>query len=141
MRGIGRILVVVYGILALAALGRSIFQIATKFESAPLAYSLSAVAAGVYVLATIALVARGRAWRPVAWATIGFELLGVLAIGTFSLIRPELFPEPTVWSGFGIGYLLIPLVLPVLGLLWLARGRNARATADERRAVATGAGE
>jgi hypothetical protein len=29
--------------------------------------------------------------------------------------------EATVWSAYGAGYLLVPLVLPVLGLLWLRR--------------------
>ena len=121
--GIGRVLVVVYAILALAATGRSVFQILTKFDTAPLAYVLSAVAAVVYVLATVALVARGRGWYAVAWATIGFELLGVLVVGTLSVVDPVLFPADTVWSFFGRGYLFIPLVLPVLGLIWLYRRR------------------
>jgi hypothetical protein len=34
---------------------------------------------------------------------------------------PELFGHPSVWSGFGVGYGFIPLVLPVLGLIWLRR--------------------
>ena len=29
------------------------------------------------------------------------------------------FPDKTVWSHFGSGYGFVPLVLPVLGLLWL----------------------
>ena len=29
------------------------------------------------------------------------------------------FPDATVWSGYGRGYGFVPLVLPVLGLLWL----------------------
>jgi len=29
------------------------------------------------------------------------------------------FPHATVWSGYGRGYGFVPLVLPVLGLLWL----------------------
>lgn len=56
MSGIGRVLVAVYGVLALAATGRSFVQIASKFDEAPLAYTLSALAAVVYIVATIALV-------------------------------------------------------------------------------------
>ena len=124
--GIGRVLVVVYAILALAASGRSGYQIATKLAEAPLAYTLSAVAAVVYVVATVALVARGRIAFRVAAVAIGFELLGVLVVGVLSVIDPALFPHDTVWSRFGQGYLFIPLVLPVLGLLWLRRVRRAR---------------
>jgi len=124
--GIGRVLVVVYAILALAATGRSVFQILTKFDTAPVAYLLSAVAAIVYVVATVALVARGPRWYAIAWATIGFELLGVLVVGTLSVVDPVLFPADTVWSFFGRGYLFIPLFLPVLGLAWLYQRRPAR---------------
>jgi len=119
--GIGRLLITVYGILALAATGRSLVQIVEKFDQAPLAYSLSALAALVYIVATVALVNRGRAWYRIAWLTIGFELLGVIVVGTLSLVDPGLFPHDTVWSAYGRGYLFIPLALPVLGMWWLAR--------------------
>ncbi|MBX9717578.1 MAG: hypothetical protein K2X36_01890 [Microbacteriaceae bacterium] len=129
--GIGRVLIAVYGILALAAIGRSAYQIATKFDEAPVAYSLSALAAAVYVLATVALVARGTAWFRVAVIAIAFELAGVLIVGTLSIIDPALFPDDTVWSQFGRGYAFIPLVLPVLGLLWLRRVAQARRTVQQ----------
>ena len=124
--GAGRVLVVVYGILALGATGRSFVQIIERFDEAPLAYSLSALAAVVYIVATIALIRSGSGWYRIAWITIGFELLGVLSIGTLSVLQPELFPEATVWSYFGAGYLFIPLVLPPLGMWWLASHRPAR---------------
>jgi hypothetical protein len=127
-RGLGRVLVVVYGLLALAATGRSILQIVEDFEAAPLAYSLSALAAVIYIVATISLVAPGRVLYRVAVVTIAFELLGVLVVGTLSIIDPVLFPAKTVWSVYGRGYAFVPLVLPVLGLLWLrARRPSARA--------------
>ena len=120
MTGVGRVLVIVYGIMALAATGRSFVQIVEKFDEAPLAYTLSALSAVVYIVATLALVFAGsRAWYVVAWIAIGFELVGVLVIGTLSLLLPELFQHPTVWSLYGYGYLFIPLVLPFFGVWWL----------------------
>jgi hypothetical protein len=121
--GVGLVLVAVYGILALAATGRSTVQILTRFSEAPLAYTLSALAAVVYILATVSLVAPGAAWYRVAWATISFELVFVLAVGTLSVVDAALFPRDTVWSYYGLGYLLVPLILPVLGILWLSRHR------------------
>lgn len=114
-------LIAVYGVLALAASGRSFVQIATKFDHAPLAYSLSALSAVVYIVATISLVKRGKIWYRIAWATISFELLGVLVVGLLSVFDTELFPSDTVWSMFGRGYLFIPLVIPVLGMIWLTK--------------------
>ncbi len=117
--GDARVLVVVYGVLALAATGRSLYQFITKFAEAPVAYALSAIAAVVYGVATVAL-ARGN--RRLALASMVFELVGVLVIGTVSLLVPEWFPDDTVWSRFGAGYLWIPLALPILGVWWLRRG-------------------
>lgn len=122
-RGLGRILIAVYGLLALAATGRSILQLATEFGNAPLAYSLSALAAVVYIFATIALIMPGDRWYRIAWFTIAFELLGVLVVGTLSVLDPELFPAKAVWSIYGRGYGFVPLVLPILGMLWLYRHR------------------
>jgi hypothetical protein len=119
--GPGRVLVAVYGIFALAATSRAGVQIATKFAEAPLAYVLSAFSAVVYVLATVALARAGRAWWRVAVAACAVELLGVLTIGTLSVFDRAAFPQATVWSVYGEGYLFIPLVLPVIGLFWLRR--------------------
>lgn len=121
-RGMLSLLVSVYAILSLAAVGRSGYQIATKFDVAPLAYSLSGVAAVVYVVATIGLVMAGRSWaRRVAFAAVIFEGAGVLIVGTISVFFSDLFPADTVWSDYGRGYLFIPLVLPFVGLWWLIR--------------------
>ena len=135
--GVGRVLIAVYGILALAASGRSVFQIIDRFSEAPLAFSLSALSAVVYIVATVALLLPGDTWYRIAWFTIGFELVGVLVVGTVSVVSPALLGlhsinpfgrEATVWSAFGLGYLLIPLVLPVLGMIWLyRRGPSAAA--------------
>ncbi len=116
--GNARALVILYAVLAIAATGRSVYQVATKFDSAPFAYSLSALAAMVYILATIAL-ARGN--RGLAIGAMIFELAGVLIIGSLTVAAPGLFPSDTVWSGFGAGYLYIPLALPVVGLWWLRK--------------------
>lgn len=115
----GRVLIAVYGVLALAATARSFVQIVSRFETAPVAYSLSALAGVVYIVATIALIRQGTTWYRIAWATILFELLGVLVVGTLSIVDPELFPADTVWSFYGRGYVFVPLVLPLLGLVWL----------------------
>lgn len=130
MTGIGRVLVIVYAVMALAATGRSFVQIVRRFDEAPLAYSLSAVAAVVYILATLALVlAHRRGWYTLAWVAILFELTGVLVVGALSLLVPSLFGHDSVWSYFGMGYVFIPLVLPVFGLWWLRTHRPAAVTA------------
>lgn len=119
MKSLGgaRVLVIVYGVLALAATGRSVYQLLTKFDTAPVAYVLSAVAGVVYIVATVAL-ARGN--RRLARIAMWFELVGVVVVGTISYVDATLFPHDTVWSRFGSGYVWIPLALPIVGL-WSLR--------------------
>lgn len=117
-QGPGRLLITVYGIFALAATSRSAVQLLTRFDQAPVAYLLSAFAAVVYVLATITLALNARR---VAYVACAVELAGVVTVGVVSLLAPQDFPDATVWSLFGIGYGFIPLVLPILGLLWLRK--------------------
>lgn len=124
-RGPGRLLVAVYGLLALAATGRSILQISEYFDRAPVSYILSALAAAIYIVATVGLARGGRGSVRVAAAALTIELLGVLVVGAISYAAPEAFPDKTVWSHFGQGYGYVPLVLPVLGLLWIRRTRTA----------------
>ena len=127
--GPGRVLVGLYALFALSAGARSIVQIATKFHVAPVAYLLSAVSAVIYLAATVALIRGGRRARRFALGSCTVELVGVLVVGTLTLFDRSLFPDATVWSDFGIGYAFVPLVLPVLGLLWLRRvGRMDPAT-------------
>ena len=127
--GPGRTLIVFYFIMTIAALFRSVYQMATDLPAAPLAIVLSFVSGVIYLVATIGLVRPGRTAYRIAFAAIVFELVGVLVVGALSLVLPAVFPfEYTVWWGFGLGYLLIPLALPVLGLLFLRSQRAVFAT-------------
>lgn len=125
--GLGRVLTAVYGIFALAATARAGYEFATKLGDAPLPYTLSLFSALVYILATVCLVVGNRVTHRIAVLSCSIELIGVVIIGVLSMAAPSLFAKTdgsgeiisTVWSGFGIGYGCIPLVLPVLGLWWL----------------------
>jgi hypothetical protein len=119
--GGARLLVAVYALFAVAATSRAAVQIATRFDEARLAYLLSALAAAVYVLATVAIARRTATWHRIALAACTFELVGVVTVGTLSLFDSEAFPDATVWSVYGRGYLFVPLVLPVAGLAYLRR--------------------
>jgi cytochrome bd-type quinol oxidase subunit 2 len=111
-----RLLAGFYVLFAIAAGARSAYQLATRFDEAPVAYALSALAAAVYVLAAVALRTDRR--RLLA-AAVSVELIGVLAVGTLTLADRSAFPDETVWSHYGQGYGFLPLVLPVAALAWL----------------------
>ncbi|MGW2335719.1 hypothetical protein ACWCXS_17310 [Streptomyces sp. NPDC001685] len=122
--GPGMLLVWLYGVMVVGAVSRSAYQIATDFGRAPLAYTLSAVAGVVYGFITYTLVRGGERARRAALVCCAAELVGVLVVGTWTLVEPSAFPDATVWSDYGMGYLFIPVLLPLSALYWL---RGARA--------------
>ena len=125
--GAARLLIALYVLFAVAAGSRALYQIATKWEQAPLAYALSAVAALLYLFACAGLARRSpAAWR-LAVAVCAIELTGVLVVGALTLSMPERFAAATVWSAFGAGYGFVPLILPAIGLAWLTRPATRRA--------------
>ncbi|MFF5786788.1 hypothetical protein ACFY8P_17700 [Streptomyces sp. NPDC012693] len=125
--GPGILLVWLYGVMSVGAVSRSIYQIATDFDRAPLAYALSAVAAVVYAFITYTLVRGGETARRAALVCCAAELAGVLIVGTWTLVEPSAFPDATVWSDYGYGYLFIPVLLPLTGIWWLRRSRALKA--------------
>ncbi|MEU7577699.1 hypothetical protein AB0B50_08855 [Streptomyces sp. NPDC041068] len=123
--GPGILLVWLYGVMVVGAVSRSAVQIATDFDKAPLAYSLSALAGLVYGFITYSLVRGGDTARRAALVCCAAELVGVLAVGAWTLAEPSAFPDATVWSDFGMGYLFIPVILPVTAIFWLRKSRRA----------------
>lgn len=126
--GPGRVFLLAYAIFAIGATARSASQILTRFEHAPLAFSLSAFAALVYVTGFVLLLNWGHpgSRRAMRWLCL-LELTGVIVIGTLSLLRRDLFPETTVWSYYGMGYLFLPVVVPIAVLNWLRRTNQVAA--------------
>ncbi|WP_419993498.1 hypothetical protein [Streptomyces boninensis] len=129
--GPGRLLVTLYGVFAVGATSRAIYQLSTQYDEAPLAYVLSAIAAAIYVVILIAFVRGGERARKLALVLCAIELAGVLGIGTWTLVEPSAFPDQTVWSDYGMGYLFLPLIVPVIGLWWLSRQRRPAADARD----------
>ncbi|MGC9499396.1 hypothetical protein [Streptomyces sp. WG7] len=120
--GPGILLVWLYGVMVVGAVSRSVYQIATEFDRAPIPYTLSAVAGVVYGFITYTLVRGGETARRAARVCCAAELVGVLAVGTWSMAEPSAFSDATVWSDFGMGYVFIPVLLPLSALYWLRKG-------------------
>ncbi|WP_324615305.1 hypothetical protein [Nesterenkonia sedimenti] len=131
-RGIGMLIITAYGVFAVSSFARAGYQIVplpqedkVQFADAPLALTLSAFAAAVYIIATLALArTTTTAWK-VAMVAVLIEMIGVIGVGAWTLVQPELFEVATVWGGFGRDYGFIPLILPFVGLFWLLKHRPA----------------
>ncbi len=114
------LLAISYGLWAAAALGRAIYQYGFRHPPSFMPTHISAFVGLLYLL----IIAGLRYHTPRAWsitlALLSIELAGVLIVGTIDLLWHP-FPYATVWSGYGAGYLFMPLILPAAGLWWLLR--------------------
>jgi hypothetical protein len=123
--GAHQVLLAFYALFTLAAGARSVVQLATDADRAPVAYGLSLAAAVTYALGWVAIRRASIGRTAFASVMLWVELAGVLTVGTLSLVKDEWFPDASVWSDYGIGYGFVPAVLPVAGLLWLRRQRTS----------------
>ncbi|QWF22827.1 hypothetical protein KM427_03545 [Nocardioides sp. LMS-CY] len=122
-----QVLLALYALFALAAGARSLVQLTTRYDEAPVAYWLSLAAAATYALGWWAIRQASSGHTGFAGVMLWIELAGVLTVGTVSLLVPDWFPDASVWSDYGIGYGFVPAALPVAGLLWLRRQRRSPA--------------
>jgi hypothetical protein len=123
----GKILAISYPVLAISTGARALYQlfwkegVTDKFP--PL---LTAVAALLYLVATVGFARRTkRAWT-VSVIALSLELAGIAIVGVLSYTNPDLVGE-TAWRHFGADYGYFPFVQPVLGLIWLLHPKTVRA--------------
>jgi len=117
--GAHQVLLAVYAVFALSAGARAGVQLATKAGEAPVAYTLSLLAAITYALGWVGIRRASQGRTAFASWMLWVELTGVLTVGTLSLLQRDWFPDASVWSDYGLDYGLVPAVLPIAGLVWL----------------------
>ena len=123
----GKILGISYPVLAISTGARALYQLLLKEGVTDyLPPALTAVAAVVYLIAAVGFTIQKRwAWW-VSLIALAFETVMVLAVGTLSLIIPDVIGS-TAWGHFGADYAFFPLIQPVLGLIWLLQAETIRA--------------
>jgi lysylphosphatidylglycerol synthetase-like protein (DUF2156 family) len=119
IRAAGVILAISYPVLAISTGFRALYQLFFKEGVTNyLAPALTAVAALLYLIATIGFAVQKKwAWR-ISVVALSLEMMLVLIVGTLSFIYPDVIGR-TVWRYYGIDYAFFPLIQPILGLLWL----------------------
>jgi hypothetical protein len=115
----GVVLAISYPVLAISTGFRAVYQLFFKEGVTNyLAPALTAVAAILYLIATVGFAIREKwAWR-ISVVALGLEMVLVLLVGTLSFVFTDTIGR-TVWRYYGIDYAFFPLIQPLLGLIWL----------------------
>lgn len=115
----GYVLAFSYPVLALSTGVRAIYQLFFKqgIENYTPVY-LSALAAILYLIATLGFAYRRKWTWWLSVISLGFETIMTLLIGVWSFVDPDLIGR-TVWRHFGEDYGYFPLFQPMIGLVWL----------------------
>ncbi|MFL7839258.1 MAG: hypothetical protein ACK2U0_02685 [Candidatus Promineifilaceae bacterium] len=127
IRAAGVILGLSYPVLAISTGFRALYQLFFKEGVTNyLAPALTAVAALLYLIATIGFAVHKKwAWR-ISVVALSLEMILVLLVGTLSILYPDVIGR-TVWRYYGIDYGFFPLIQPILGLLWLFNSQTLAA--------------
>ncbi len=118
----GVILAISYPVLAVSTGFRAIYQLFLKEGVENYIGPITTLmAATFYLLATVGIVMQTR-WGKKAWwlsvGVLGIETAMTFVVGTLSLLYPDLIGS-AAWRAFGADYGYLPLIQPLLGLLWL----------------------
>lgn len=123
----GGILAISYPVLAISTGARAGYQLLLKEGVTNyLGPALTAVAAVLYLVATVGFARRKKwAWK-LSVGALTVETLFTVVVGSLSFVIPDVIGS-TAWRHFGIDYAFFPFIQPVLGLVWLLHPHTRRA--------------
>lgn len=123
----GGILAISYPVLAISTGARAGYQLLLKEGVTNyLGPGLTAVAAVLYLVATVGFARRQKwAWK-LSVGALTIETLFTLVVGSLSFVIPDVIGS-TAWRHFGIDYAFFPFIQPILGLVWLLHPLTRRA--------------
>lgn len=123
----GGVLAISYPVLAISTGARAGYQLLLKEGvTSYVGPALTAVAALLYLVATVGFARRQKwAWK-VSVGALALETLFSIVVGSLSFVIPEVIGG-TAWRHFGIDYAFFPLIQPILGLVWLLHPLTRRA--------------
>lgn len=124
--GLGRIVMVLFWLFGLLTAVPALVALIRATDT-PIGPRLIAVLAGlVYLVIAVGITHNGRKMRFIAWAATTVALVGSLITGLFELGTDHAAAVTSAWSRFGADYWYVPLVLPLIGFVWLWRSDPRR---------------
>ncbi len=124
--GLGRIVMLLFWIFGIFTTIPAIVYLIRETQ-VPIGPRIVAVLAGVtYLLVAVGITHNGKKMRLLAWSALIASLVGPFVMGLFELGMEQVSEVPSAWAQFGASYWYVPLLLPVIGLIWMWRSNPRR---------------
>lgn len=124
--GLGRIIIALFWMLGLWIFATAIVDL-FHGQDKPWGPQLVALLAGIdYLVAAIALTHNGRRMRMVGWAAITLSIAVPFVLWVASLGLEELNSARSAWTGMGSDFYYLPLVVSLIGIVWMWRSNPRR---------------
>ena len=124
--GLGRIIIALFWVLGVWIFATAIIDLCHG-QGKPWGPQLVALLAGVdYLVAATALTHNGRRMRMVGWVSIALSIAVPIGLWVASLGLDELNSARSAWTGMGVDFYYIPLVVSLIGIVWMWRSNPRR---------------
>lgn len=129
--GLGRLVMALYwifGIITTLLASWVLIRSASLTIFSPIGGKIVALLAGlIYILVAIGITHNGRRMRIMAWVGVIIEMVGPILTGLLELGVPDLGNSHfSPWAGFGVNYWYLPLLVPIVGIIWMWRSDPRR---------------
>ncbi len=127
-RGRGRLIVILFWMAGLAVVAVATYDLVAE-AAQPVGPKMLTLFSGlVYLAAALGLTHNGRRMRMVAGAALAVALAGPIIVGLFELGAAQKSAVWSPWTDFGARLYFAPLVLPVVGMVWMWWSNPGRIT-------------
>ena len=124
--GLGRIIIALFWVLGVWIFATAIVDL-FHGQGKPWGPQLVALLAGVdYLVAATALTHNGRRMRMVGWVSIALSIAVPIVLWVASLGLDELNSARSAWTGMGVDFYYIPLVVSLIGIVGMWRSNPRR---------------
>ena len=124
--GLGRIIIAMFWLLGACIFVMAIIDL-FHAQGQPWGPRIVALLAGIdYLVAATALTHNGRRMRVVGWVTIALSIAIPIILWVASLGLDELNSARSAWTGLGADFSYLPLVVSIIGLIWMWRSNPRR---------------
>ncbi len=118
--GLGRLVMVLYWLFGAWVCIESVIELFNREPGQAIGPALGSLLAGmVHLLAAVAISHNGRRMRMVGWTCVIIGLWAPIVVGVVGWGIPEVTAQKSARGSFGEDYLFLPVVVNIVGLVWL----------------------